>query len=86
MIVDVIAIGVGHGAIVGVVLYFLMHFTVPFLLVGSSETTIADLARERLLARVRAYVCGQMVGAREGSRANVTLERFVARMYSQVSR
>ncbi len=60
-----------------VIFYFLVHFAMPFLLVRSGEAPIADLARERLLARVRSYVSGQMVGARESPRAYMTLERLI---------
>ena len=55
-----------------------MHFHVSFTLVGSSEATIAYVAGEGLLACVRAHVCRQMVGAREGTRTHMTLERLVA--------
>lgn len=57
---------------------------VPLLLVTARELPPADVAGERLLARVRAYVRGKVVRPREGPHADSTLERFLARVDADV--
>lgn len=42
-----------------------MDLGVTLLLIGTSEFAAADITRKWLLARVRANVCRQMVGARK---------------------
>lgn len=59
---------------------------VPLAFVGARKLTAAVFALERLLACVRAHVCGQVVGAREGTQAAGALERLLACVNAQMAR
>ena len=63
-----------------------MNLGVPLLLVRSCELSAALVARERLLARVRPNVRGQVIGAREAAHANPALERLLAGVDADVAR
>jgi len=61
-----------------------MHLGVPLLFVRAGELASADVAAERLLARVRADVSGEVVRAREGTHADATRERLLTRVDADV--
>lgn len=63
-----------------------MHLGVPLLLVRARELAAADVAGEGLLARVRAYVRRQVVGAAEGAHADAALEGLLPRVDAYVAR
>ena len=48
-----------------------------FFLVGPRELPAANVADERLFARVSADVSGEVVAAAEGAHADAALERFL---------
>ena len=64
----------------------LMDLSMSLSFVGAGKASIANVARERLLAGMGANMGGEMVGAGEGARAHVALERLVARVDTQVPR
>jgi len=58
---------------------------VPLPLVASGELPAAEVARERLLSRVRADVRGEVVAAAEVAHADAALERLVSSVDADVS-
>ena len=67
-------------------LLFHVHLAVALLLVAARELPAADVALERLLARVRADVRRQVVAAAERAHADAALERLLARVDADVTR
>lgn len=63
-----------------------VHLRVPLLLVRARELAAAHVARERLLARVGAHMCRQVVRSTERAHTDSTLERFLARVDADVPR
>lgn len=63
-----------------------VHFRVPLLLVRARELAAAHVARERLLARVRAHVRREVVRPAEGAHADPALERLLTRVDANVPR
>lgn len=63
-----------------------VHLGVPLLLVRARELAAAHVARERLLARVRAHVRRQVVRPAERAHADAALERFLPRVDADVPR
>lgn len=62
-----------------------VNFGVTLLLVAARELPPAYIARERLLAGMRANVRGEVIGARERTHANTTLEWFLAGVNAYMS-
>ena len=56
------------------------------LLVTAREATVADVALERLLARVRAHVRRQVIAATERAEADAALERLLSGVDADVAR
>lgn len=57
----------------------------PFALITAGKLASAFTAGKRLLASVRADVCGQVVAATEATHADAALKRFLASMHSHVA-
>lgn len=58
----------------------------PFALITAGELASALAAGERLLASVRADVCGQVVAAAEATHADAALKWFLASVHAHVAR
>lgn len=58
----------------------------PFALIAAGELASALAAGERLLAGVRADVCGQVVAAAEATHADAALKWFLASVHAHVAR